>query len=283
MARPKKDGLLYFPFDTDFFYADKRIKALFSRYGGDGMMFYLFLLTEIYREKGYYIVWNDESEDDVISTLHLSEGLIKQVMTFLVNRSLLTSILVGPDTILTSPGIQKRYQGAVKGLKRDIFVNDDIWLLSKDETEPFIKFIQKVVKSKKYGDKSGENEIKSGENDIKEMRGNKKKEKEITIYFSDSPKLNASFCSFVAMRKEMKAPMTEHAVELAINKLSKLADTDQIKIEVIEQSIMNGWKGLFPLKNNAGRKDESKYKNSFNQFSQNDYDFDQLEDDILSN
>ena len=26
MARPKQDGLLYFSFDTDFFYADKRIK-----------------------------------------------------------------------------------------------------------------------------------------------------------------------------------------------------------------------------------------------------------------
>ena len=55
MARPKKDGLLYFSFDTDFFYADNRIKALRARYGSDGLIFYIYLLTEIYRN-GYYFV-----------------------------------------------------------------------------------------------------------------------------------------------------------------------------------------------------------------------------------
>lgn len=50
MARQKRDGLLYFPFDTDFFYADTKIRALQARYGSDGLMFYIFLLTEIYRE-----------------------------------------------------------------------------------------------------------------------------------------------------------------------------------------------------------------------------------------
>ena len=34
MARPQKKGLLYFPFDTDFF-ADLKIRALSARYGSD--------------------------------------------------------------------------------------------------------------------------------------------------------------------------------------------------------------------------------------------------------
>ena len=114
MARPKQDGLLYFSFDTDFFYADKRIKRLHTRYGNDGMLFYIYLLTEIYRN-GYYIRWDEESIEDAMDDLHLTEGLIEQIMTFLVSRSLLTKrILANSDTIITSPGIQKRYQEAVK-------------------------------------------------------------------------------------------------------------------------------------------------------------------------
>ena len=46
--------------------------------------------------------------------LNLSDGFIEQVLTFLLERSLLDSTLFKSDTILTSPGIQKRYQLAVK-------------------------------------------------------------------------------------------------------------------------------------------------------------------------
>lgn len=166
MARPKQDGLLYFSFDTDFFYADKRIKRLHSRYGSDGMLFYIYLLTEIYRN-GYYIRWDAESMDDAMDDLHLTEGFIEQVMTFLVSRSLLVKrTLTNPDTIITiqkegdnrpqcelaeggngqeraevitSPGIQKRYQEAVKGRKRQFEVNAEIWLLDEEETASCIK------------------------------------------------------------------------------------------------------------------------------------------------
>ena len=171
MARPKKDGLLYFSFDTDFFYADNRIKALRARYGSDGLIFYIYLLTEIYRN-GYYIVWNEDSEDNALADLNFSDGLIKQVMEFLVNRSLLLRILVNSDTIITSPGIQKRFQEAVKTLKRDIYVYEDIWLLNNEETVPCIKV------TKKYGF-SEKNESKSEKNPTKEIKGNEINNKDI--------------------------------------------------------------------------------------------------------
>ena len=68
MARPKQDGLFYFSFDTDFFYADKRIKRLQSKFGNDGLIFYIYMLTEIYRN-GYYISWNEESAEDAAADL----------------------------------------------------------------------------------------------------------------------------------------------------------------------------------------------------------------------
>ena len=214
MARPKQDGLLYFLFDTDFFYADKRIKRLHSRYGNDGIIFYIYLLTEIYRN-GYYIRWDAESMDDAMDDLHLTEGFIEQVMTFLVSRSLLVKrTLTNPDTIITiqkegdnrpqceladggngqeraevisSPGIQKRYQEAVKGRKRQFEVNAEIWLLDEEETASCIKVANNKSFSEKNPYKSEKNKSKSKKNTAKESKVNKSKGKEImqVVRFDD--------------------------------------------------------------------------------------------------
>ena len=58
MARPKKTGLDYFPFDVQFF-SNKKIKILKARYGTDGVVLFLFLLCEIYKN-GYYLIWDDD-------------------------------------------------------------------------------------------------------------------------------------------------------------------------------------------------------------------------------
>lgn len=175
MARPKRDGLLYFSFDTDFFYADKRIKRFHSKYGNDGLIFYIYLLTEIYRN-GYYISWDEEAAEDAAADLRLREGFTEQVLAYLASRSLLTvSTLAGPVTVITSPGIQKRYQEAVKSLRRDVFVNPEIWLLSGEETADCIKFAFNDDKSGKNENKSCMNGSKSGKNHGKEKKTNENK------------------------------------------------------------------------------------------------------------
>lgn len=179
MARPKKDGLLYFSFDVDFF-SDKKIKSLRARYGNDGIVFYIYLLTEIYRNS-FYIRWDEDYEDNAIVDLNLTEGFIKQVMTFLVNRSLLTSITVDTDTILTSPGIQKRYQEAAKALRRDVVVNGEYWLLKEEDTNTCIKFAQNESKYSKNSNKSCKNESKYSKNSTKES---KVKESKVNIIVS---------------------------------------------------------------------------------------------------
>ena len=60
------------------------------------------------------------------------------------------------------------------------------------------------------------------------------------------------FDSFLVMRKQLKKPMTDKAIELLKSKLEKLAPADeQTQIEILEQSIMNNWQGVFPLKDSA--------------------------------
>jgi len=58
---------------------------------------------------------------------------------------------------------------------------------------------------------------------------------------------------FKEFRKKIKKPMTDRAVELLVDKLNKLASDDETKIAILNQSIVNGWQGVFPLKEDTQR------------------------------
>lgn len=81
--------------------------------------------------------------------------------------------------------------------------------------------------------------------DIKEKN---KKEKTINdIIAEQKEELQEPLREYVKMRKAIKKPLTTHAMELALKRLSELAsDTDEAA-EIINQSIMNSWQGFFPL------------------------------------
>ena len=283
MARPKKQGLLYFSFDTDFFYSDRRIKALRSRFGNDGIVLYIWILCEAYKDKGYYLVYDEDCIDNMITDLGLTEGFIEQVMEYLASRSLLTKIstLAGPVTTITSPGIQKRYQEAMKGQKRTVDVYSEIWLLKKDETASFIKVTQKVAISEKNPSISEKNPLKEKkikESKVKENKTNKyTAEREILdfSYFSYDEKLNEAFLEFAKMRERIKKPIsTQHTVDLLVKKLKELSTIDgnidnDRAIEVLNQSIMNNWQDLYALKNNSN---SSKNFNNYTQRGGIDWD-----------
>ena len=86
-----------------------------------------------------------------------------------------------------------------------------------------------------------------------ETKTKKEKGKEKAAAFSlDSYTQNAELLEalegFVEMRKKVKAPLTEHALSLLLKKLDGLGHSDAEKVEIVNQSVMNNWKGLFPLK-----------------------------------
>lgn len=89
------------------------------------------------------------------------------------------------------------------------------------------------------------------ENIVKKSRN----KKEVAVYFPNDESLNQAFLDYVEMRKQIKKPMTDRAIELAIKKLHELAavpfgnsiDND-LAIQILNQSVMNSWQGLFPLK-----------------------------------
>jgi len=68
---------------------------------------------------------------------------------------------------------------------------------------------------------------------------------------------------FKDMRRKKNKPMTGRAEELIINELNKLTNDEKTQIAILNQSIMNSWQGVFPLKerfNNKDGDDESQPK-----------------------
>ena len=98
-----------------------------------------------------------------------------------------------------------------------------------------------------------------------ETKTEKEKGKEKAYAFSlDSYTQNAELLEalegFVEMRKKAKAPLTERALALLLKKLDGLGHSDAEKVEIVNQSVMNNWKGFFALKqevrqHGAGRND----------------------------
>ena len=102
----------------------------------------------------------------------------------------------------------------------------------------------------------GDNKYKNS----KELINNKENTKESSSVFSSgndemdvalnlmSPDLKQVMIEFITFRKTKKSPMTPHALDLLIKKLNTMTNSEQGKIDILNQSIMNGWTGIFELK-----------------------------------
>ena len=68
------------------------------------------------------------------------------------------------------------------------------------------------------------------------------------IYKDFSDGLKKALDDFVDMRTKIKKPLTERAMQLAINKLNEFTNNEKTQIEIINQSVMNSWQSFYPLK-----------------------------------
>lgn len=68
------------------------------------------------------------------------------------------------------------------------------------------------------------------------------------IISEQEEKLQEPLKEFVKMRKAIKKPLTAHALDLLLRDLNKMTTTINEKVEIINQSIKNGWQGFYSLK-----------------------------------
>ena len=81
--------------------------------------------------------------------------------------------------------------------------------------------------------------------------------------FTDNEELKTTIYDFIKMRKAIKKPITDKALNLTLNKLTKISVNEQIQIDVLNQSIFNSWQGIFEIKEETfkGKTFEIKPKN----------------------
>lgn len=283
MGRFRKEGNEFFSFDVDFF-SDRKIKILKARYGADGITLYIYLLCEIYKN-GFYLKLDEDFEFIVSDDLNMNSVKVKQVLNFLLERSLFDNTLFQSDKVLTSTGIQRRYQLMVKSraVKNPITV-ERYWLLSEEETETFIKVNSFLNNSKNNEDNSKKNNLNSEKNDTKEKKGKEKNiyrdTAETKVVFQDKD-LESAFQLFVTCRAQNGQKLTEEQIILLREELQSLGDTVQERIAIAKKATVNGWKSFYPLKKQESKKQKPKSSNKFNNFHQRDYDMAALEKELL--
>ena len=101
----------------------------------------------------------------------------------------------------------------------------------------------------------------------------KKKKTDLDILineYTSNSFLQETIIDFMKMRKSIKKPVTERALKGILNKLDRLATTDNSKIKILENSIENCWQGVFPLKDNFSNYNSNKYQDNNNSNSVED-------------
>lgn len=119
MSRPLKPGLEYFPFDVDFF-QDIKVRKLIKYQSGKALPIYTHLLCNIYKN-GYYLKWDKELPFVISEVLGYEEGYINEVIKCCLNIDLFSKEMFETNNVLTSKGIQERYNKVqVKSKKTSI-------------------------------------------------------------------------------------------------------------------------------------------------------------------
>ncbi len=87
------------------------------------------------------------------------------------------------------------------------------------------------------------------EKNIKKEKPNKSALDDLIFKYTSNPDLNKAIKDFVDMRKRIKKPLTERALNILFVKLDTLSGgNDSNKIKILENSILNCWQGIFELK-----------------------------------
>ena len=182
-----KEGLDYWPFSTGFF-EDKKVKLIRSEFGFRGVMVFVYLLNEIYRDHGYYKVWDKDDCFLVSDSLGANSGcsptFVEEVIKGFLRRSLFDQRVFEAFHVLTSAAIQRRFLRAV-GNNRELIPFAREYLLldvhsPKDVTEATLRRLAFFsVASTEITDsltgkansptdlpQSKEEEVKKGENTI---------------------------------------------------------------------------------------------------------------------
>ncbi|MEO2552979.1 Lin1244/Lin1753 domain-containing protein [Enterococcus casseliflavus] len=117
MARPTKKGLDYFPLDVDFL-SDLKVRRIIKACGKEAVHILVALLANIYRDEGYYVLWDDDLAFLVADEVGTKEGTVEELVRKAVQVKFFDKDIFDKYSVLTSKGIQNRYILATKERKK---------------------------------------------------------------------------------------------------------------------------------------------------------------------
>lgn len=261
MARPIKKGLDYFPFDIDW--KKGALEYLYCMYGILGVaVIKLSLEPRIYGGEGYFVEYNERSSvifskefEDQLSVIDKRDKKRHEIYDEIVRTAIEYGIfdkeMYKKYGILTSADIQETYVRAKEKSQR--VEMESRYLLLSD-----VKIPKNVELIGVYGEETPVSSPKNStkESKVKKSIVNKSKEEkrknggydEILSVIEDE-ELKNLYYEFIKMRKLIKSPMTDRALITLIDKVNKLEPVSiERRKQLLENSIVNNWKSVYPLK-----------------------------------
>lgn len=115
-------------------------------------------------------------------------------------------------------------------------------------------------------------EIENKNREIEKEKNKKEKGRRASEleYPPGDARLQIALEDFVEYRKKIKKPVTQRALDLLVKKLLEMSDNDAERVKILEQSIMQGWIGIFPLKAEAAAEQNEDRENKWRRFARND-------------
>ena len=96
----------------------------------------------------------------------------------------------------------------------------------------------------------------------------------------DDPDLEKAFQLYLTTQKQNGRNLSMDQIHLLRKELLELDTEPAERLAIVNKAIVSGWKSFYPLKKGK-RKQTTKKSNSFNNFTQREYDFEKLEKDLL--
>lgn len=217
MARPKKDGLEYFPLDV-VAGIDDEIELIEAVYGLEGFAIFIKLLQSVYKN-GYYINWTKKEQLLFTKRVNVTETIVNEVINACLEWGLFNKKIYEEHNVLTSHGIQQRFLLAI-GRRTAVEFYKEYLLLNKTEVSA-TKNLVIVTKTEVNVDNNPQSKVKES----------KKKVKEIESSSSSSEKENPP----AATKEEQNIKRIARAIE---NTFGRLASS--YEVELMESYIKNG-------------------------------------------
>ena len=283
-GRQNKVGLDYFELDCQM---EEKVRLIQAEYGLKGFAVFVRLLQKIYGEHGYYCEWTQDSELLFMSENGLNSGslqLLRNIVSACIRRNIFSDRLLKEYGILTSCGIQKRYLKATA--KREAVNLKKEYLLivvPKNRKNVVINSISSYGNSISDGinAQSREEESREDNDNARVTRFND--------FFAAYPKQR----NLVAAEREYclllfnDQDLTEQELIDAAKNYAEavhILGREERYIKNPERFLKDGTYVDYLEKNYVKPISQGKKNgNKFNQFEQNNYDFDELEKELLSN